>query len=455
MARMAQDLRSYLDLVKRRKPDELVIVSKPVDPAYEITALVVKLEKEQRRRPVLMFENVKGSRFPVLTNLHASRSRLALAMNCAPEAMVPTYLKAMERPIPPRVVSSAPVQEVVLTGDKVNVLDLPQITHHEGDGGPYVTAAISFARDPDGEIWNCAYNRLMIKSRDTTSIHLTVGKHLWEFHRKAESQGRALPVAFAIGVHPAIALGALAIGSIDEDERAIMGGLFGEPLELVKCKTSDVLVPAHAELVIEGEILPRERVAEGPFGEFTGYSLGERPREVLKVKAITHRTGAIFQDISVAHLDHMLLSTIPMEANLYRAVRAMVPSVKAVRVPAPFTCYVSIEQRIPGQAKNAILSVLGADLYMKRVVVVDQDVDVFDDRQMTWAIATRCQPDRDLVVISHARGSDLDPSSTVEDGFTAKWGVDATAKPSLAAYTPRHRVPPAVAQRLRLEDFGL
>ena len=123
--------------------------------------------------------------------------------------------------------------------------------------------------------------------------------------------------------------------------------------------------------------------------------------------------------------------------------------------PAPFTCYVSIEQRIPGQAKNAILSVLGADLYMKRVVVVDQDVDVFDDRQMTWAIATRCQPDRDLVVISHARGSDLDPSSTVEDGFTAKWGVDATAKPSLAAYTPRHRVPPAVAQRLRLEDFGL
>src|SRR5207244_3342195 len=177
---------------------------------------------------------------------------------------------------------------------------------------------------------------------DTTSIHLTVGKHLWEFHRKAEATGQALPVAFAIGAHPAIALGALAIGSIDEDERGIMGGLFREPLQLVKCETSDVLVPAHAEMVIEGEILPRERTPEGPFGEFTGYSLGERQREVLKVKAITHRSGAMFQDISVAHLDHMLLSTIPMEANLYRAVRAMVPSVKAVRVPAPFTCYVSI-----------------------------------------------------------------------------------------------------------------
>src|SRR3989454_3485965 len=287
----------------------------------------------------------------------------------------------------------------------------------------------------------------MIKGRDTTSIHLTLGKHLWEYQRLAEARDEALPVAFAIGAHPAIALGCLAIGSIDEDERAIMGGLFGEALELVKCETSNVLVPAHAEMVIEAEILPKARTPEGPFGEFTGYSLGERDREVVKVKAITHRAGAFFQDITVAHLDHMLLSTIPMEANLYRAVRAMVPSVKAVRVPAPFTCYISIQQRLVGQAKNAIMAVFGADLYMKRVVVVDQDVDVFDDREMTWALATRCQPDRDITVISNARGSDLDPSSRGEDGFTAKWGVDATAKPLLAAYTPRHRVPPDVWQR--------
>src|SRR5438093_3173283 len=294
----------------------------------------------------------------------------------------------------------------------------------------------------------------MIKGRDTTSIHLTLAKHLWEFQRVAEAQGKPLPVAFAIGVHPAIALGCLAIGSIDEDERAIMGALLGEPLELVKCETSDVLVPAHAELVLEGEILSAARTPEGPFGEFTGYSLGERQREIVRYTAITHRRDAMFQDITVAHLDHMLLSTIPMEANLYRAVRAMVPSVKTVRVPSPFTCYVSIEQRLVGQAKNAIMAVLGADLYMKRVVVVDHDVDVFDDRQMTWAIATRCQPDRDVTIVTHARGSDLDPS-TPEDGYSAKWGVDATAKPSLASYTPRHRVPHDVWARINLADFGL
>jgi UbiD family decarboxylase len=453
-ADMGQDLRSYLDRIKRDKPDDLAIVSKEVDPAYEITALVVKLERERRRRPVIIFERVRGSRFPVITNLHASRSRLAMAMGAAPPEMLRTYLRAMDRPIPPRVVATGPVKDVILTGERIDLYDLPQIIHHEGDAGPYLTAAISFARDPASETWNCAYNRLMIKGRDTTSIHLTLGKHLWEFYKIAEARGEPLPVAFAIGVHPAIALGSLAIGSIDEDERAIMGGLFGEPLELVKCETSDVLVPAHAEMVIEGEIRPGERTAEGPFGEFTGYSLGERQREVLHVRAITHRAGAMFQDITVAHLDHMLLSTIPMEANLYRAVRAMVPSVKAVRVPAPFTCYVSIEQRLVGQAVNAILSVLGADLYMKRVVVVDHDVDIFDDRQMTWAIATRCQPDRDITVITHARGSDLDPS-TREDGYSGKWGVDATAKPSLAAYTPRHRVPPDVDKRLDLKAFDL
>jgi UbiD family decarboxylase len=449
---MAQDLRSFLDLIKRTRPDDFQVVSRPIDPAYEITALVVKLEREGRRRPVLLLENVRGTSFPVLTNLHASRARLAAALGCAPEAMLPTYLRAMERPVPPRVVASGPVKDVICLGQDVNLLELPQIVHHEGDAGPYLTAAISFARDPAGEVWNCAYNRLMIKGRDTTSIHLTLGKHLWEFHRVAEARGEALPVALVIGVHPAIALGALAIGSIDEDERAIMGALLGEPLELVKCETSDVLVPAHAELVIEGEIRAGDRVAEGPFGEFTGYSLGERQREVLQVRAITRRRDAYFQDITVAHLDHMLLSTIPMEANLYRAVRAMVPSVRAVRVPGPFTCYVSLEQRLPGQAKNAIMAVLGADLYMKRVVVVDHDVDVFDDRQVNWALATRCQPDRDLVVITHARGSDLDPS-TREDGYTAKWGVDATAKPSLAAYTPRHRVPAEVWQRIDLRSY--
>ena len=143
---MAQDLRSYLDLLKRRRPDDLVIVSKLIDPVHEITAFVVKLEREARRRPVLVFENVHGTRFPVLTNLHASRARLALAINASPEATLPTYLRAMERPIAPRVADSGPVKDVILKGDAVDLGALPQIVHHEGDGGVFLTAAISFAK---------------------------------------------------------------------------------------------------------------------------------------------------------------------------------------------------------------------------------------------------------------------------------------------------------------------
>ncbi|MDP6705551.1 MAG: UbiD family decarboxylase [Alphaproteobacteria bacterium] len=448
---MAQDLSTYLDLVRARNPADVVSVSKPMDPAFEISATVAKLQSEAKRRPVLTFENVAGTDFPVLTNLHASRARLALAMNAEPRQMLGKYLDAMEAPLPPREVNTGPCKDVILTGDAVDLGRLPQVVHHQGDAGAYVTAAISFAKDPDGEMWNCAYNRLMITGKDETSIHLTVGKHLWEYYKVAEARDEALPVVFAIGVHPAIALGCLAIGSIDEDERGIMGALLGEPLELVRCETIDLLAPAHAEIILEAEILPGARMEEGPFGEFTGYSLGARQREVVKVKAITHREGAVYQDISVGHLDHMLLSTIPMEANLYRAVRAMVPSVRQVRVPNPFTCFVAIEQRVLGQATNAILAVLGSDLYMKRVVVVDQDVDVFDDREVNWAIATRCQPDRDITVISNARGSDLDPSTAGSDGFTAKWGVDATAKPSLAEYTPRHGFPSEVWEGIDLD----
>ncbi len=449
---MPQDFRSYLDLVEAN--DDLVRISTPVDPLHEVTALVAKLARERRRRPVLLLENVKGSALPVVTNLHASRRRMALAMNTESREVQRAFLKAMERPVPPVVVDTGPVKEVVRTGADVDLLELPQIVHHAADAGPYITAAISFAKDPEDGTWNCAYNRLMIMGKDRTSIHITASKHLWEFYRKAEARGEALPVAFAVGVHPAIGLGALAIGSIDEDERAIMGGILGEPLELVRCETSDLLVPAHAELVLEGEILPGERTPEGPFSEFTGYSLGERQREVVRYNAVTMRDGALFHDIAVAQVDHLLLSTIPMEANLYRAVRAIVPSVVAVRVPAPYSCYVAINQRVPGQAKNAILAVLGADMYIKRVVVVDHDVDVFDDRQVAWALGTRCQADRDITVISNTRGSDLDPS-TDSDGYTAKWGVDATAKPSLAEYTPRNRIPGDVLERIDLDKLGL
>src|SRR5260370_33835095 len=261
---MSQDLRIYLDAVRASRPDDVVTISKEVDPAFEITALVVKLERQARRRPVVVFESVKGSQFPVLTNLHASRARLAQALGVPQDGLLQRYLEAMAKPIQPCIVASGPVKEVVRVGSDVNLCDLPQIVHHADDGGVFITAAISFARSPDSGVWNLAYNRLMLKGPQTTSIHLTLGKHLWEFQQIAEARGEPLPVAFAIGVHPAIALGALAIGSIDEDGRAIMGGLPGEPPQQAKVETSHGLVPAHALVVRAAATTPRPRPAEAP-----------------------------------------------------------------------------------------------------------------------------------------------------------------------------------------------
>lgn len=445
------DLRSFIEKIRQEFPEDVLTIKKEMDPRFEIATLVVKLEQE-RRFPILLFENVKGSKFPVVTNLHASRRRLASAIGSEPRSAVATYLQRIAHPIPPKEVGKGPVKEIILKGDQVDLSTLPQIVHHEGDAGPYLTAAITLAKDPLSGRLNCSFNRLMFLDKNHTSIHLTLAKHLWEFYTNAEKMKQALQVAVILGAHPAWSLGALNIGSIDEEEFYLMGSLAGEPMEVVPAETLDLKVPARAEMILEGEILPFERVDEGPFGEFTGYSLGSRKREVFHVKAVTRRKDAFLHDIAVGHLDHLLLSTIPMEANLFRAVKAMVPSVKAVRIPAPFTVYVSIEKKTEGQGKNAILAVLGSDLYMKHVVVVDHDIDIFNDQRVQWAVGTRCQADRDVLIVSNVGGSDLDPSD-LKDGVTAKMGIDATAKPRLDSFTPKHSVPKDVFDRLDLKDY--
>jgi 2,5-furandicarboxylate decarboxylase 1 len=445
------DLRSFIEKVRHEFPDEILTINREVDPRFEITALVAKLEQE-KRFPILAFEKVRGTKFPVVTNVHAGRRRLASAIGAEPRSAVATYLRRIEHPVEPKEVATGPIKEVILKGDQVDLRTLPQIVHHQDDAGPYLTGGITLARDPVSGRLNCSFNRLMFIDKNHTSIHLTLAKHLWEFYTNAEKMKQPLQLAVIFGAHPAWSLAALNIGSIDEEEFYLMGALAGEAIEVVPAETMDLMVPARAEIILEGEILPFERVDEGPFGEFTGYSLGSRKREVFHVKAMTHRKDAWLHDISVGHIDHLLLSTIPMEANLFRSVRAMVPSVKGIRIPAPFTVYVSIEKKTEGQGKNAILAILGSDLYIKHVIVVDHDIDIFNDQRVQWAVGTRCQADRDVMIITHVGGSDLDPSN-LKDGVTAKMGIDATAKPRLDKFTPRHRVAKDVFDRLDLKDF--
>jgi 2,5-furandicarboxylate decarboxylase 1 len=268
-----------------------------------------------------------------------------------------------------------------------------------------------------------------------------------------EDLGKPLEVAVSIGNHPACAIGALAIGPYEEEELGIIGALKGSPLEMVKCKTVDSMVPAGAEIVLEGEIEPLTREEEGPFGEFSGYATRAGMNPVLRVKAITHRPDPIYQDICGGqHREHLVLATIPMEANYLRVIKGAVPEVEAVRVAAAFTLIISMRKKYEGQARTAMIAAFNADLYLKHVIVVDHDIRIADLQHVLWAIATRVQAERDIFIIPRARGSSLDPSAEPL-GVVDKMGIDATAKPSLDQIAPICKVPKEVMERIKLEDY--
>jgi UbiD family decarboxylase len=253
---------------------------------------------------------------------------------------------------------------------------------------------------------------------------------MFEYQRRAEAKGQALPCAVALGLHPLVSMGSLAYPPAEIGKFEVVGGLFGEPLAVAPCTAIDLTVPAAAEIVIEGEILPGVREPEGPFGEFTGYFSRRSTEHVFQAKAISMRTSPWFQSIGSGRAgDHITTLALVREAEIWNALQRVIPNVTGVHVPlsgtSSFTAYVAIKQSRPGEAKHVIPIVLGVDHYLKLVIVVDDDIDVFDESDVMWAVATRMQADRDLVTIGGSLGAMLDPSAD-ERGVTAKLGVDAT-----------------------------
>ena len=450
---MPKDLRSFIAQLEAKSPEEIARVNKPLSPRYEISALLTHLEKI-KRFPLLFFEKVKGSDAPVVINAQASRRLMAIALDGKPEDLARKFGERQSKPIPPVEVTEAPVQEVTKLGDEADLTEVPMLTHYDVNAAPYITAGIVVAADPDTGVRNTSYNRLMMAGKRELRIFMAIGRHLWTLHNKFERRDQPLPIAIVIGVHPLFSLGAQALTPADEDEYGVIGGMMNEPLRLVKAKTVPILVPADAEMIIEGKMLPHVRRTEGPFGEFTGHAVPQDERQIIEVTAITHRKNYIFQDIHAGYTEHKLMGAVPREAALLKAVRQSVPTVKNVCMPVSGNCrfhaYVSIAKRTPGQAKNAICAAFAADMLLKHVVIVDDDIDIFDEERVLWAISNRFQADRDLVVIANAQGSELDPSAG-PGGVNAKMGLDAT-KP-LEGFPPELRVPEEVMKRIRLEDF--
>jgi UbiD family decarboxylase len=450
---MPNDLRSFIADVEERSPGDIARISKELSPRYEISAVLTHLERK-KRFPVLFFQNVTGSQAAVIINAQASRRLMALALECQPQDLARVFSARQSEPRAPVETIKAPVHEVIKTGGEIDLTQVPLLTHYDVNAAPYITAGIVVAMDTDTGVRNTSYNRLMLADQRELRIFMAVGRHLWTLHNKAERRGEAMPIAIIIGVHPLFSLGAQALTPADEDEYAVIGGMMNEPVRVVKAKTVPMLVPADAEMIIEGKILPNLRRTEGPFGEFTGHAVAQDQRPVIEVTAITHRENYIFQDIHAGYTEHKLMGAVPREAALLKAVRQTVPTVKNVCFPVSGNCrfhaYISIDKRAPGQAKNAICAAFAADMLLKHVVIVDDDIDVFDDEQVLWAVSNRFQADRGLVVIANAQGSELDPSASA-GGVNSKMGLDAT-KP-LNGFAPQLRVPADVMARIRLEDF--
>jgi UbiD family decarboxylase len=441
-------LRTFLQELESTSPQEIWRIRDEIDPGYDIAALVLELER-RGERPVLWLERVRGSRFPVVTNVFADRRRYARALGVGAESLAAEWVARGDRRIAPVLRETGPVRDVVVTGADVDLGALPIIRHFAEDGGPYITNGIVVARDPDTGVRNASFHRMQARGKNRLGTSLHSRRHLWDYQRRAEARGADLNVSVVIGAHPLFHFGSgLWKGPIDVDEYEVAGGFLGEPLEIVAGVTVDVEAPADAEIVLEGRILSGVREPEGPFAEFTGYASERSTEHVLEVSAILHRRDAIYQDIvGGMSAEHTTLLAVPQEARLLKVLRGHYPAVRAVSYPQSGTCrlhcYISVTPTAEGQAKNVGLTALGEDLALKLVVVVDDDVDVYRDEEVLWAVATRMQADRDLCVIPNAMGAILDPST--RNGATAKVIIDATRP--VGGFPRRHTLPADAIER--------
>jgi UbiD family decarboxylase len=401
----------------------------PLDLDYVPTAMVLNLEKHQKF-PVLYIEQPQGFDMPVVANLFADRRRIAHMVGAAsPAGFNERWLRAASHPIPAKIVGSGPVQEVVITGDELDVGALPISRHFEQDAGRYIGSGILICKDPDTGVRNLSYQRLQMKSKNRFGASLHSRGHIWDHLLRREAQGQNLEVAVVLGAHPAVHLAAGAKVAMEVDELDIAGGLLKQPVELVKCKTIDVEVPANAEIVIEGEILANTQEDEGPFGEYTGYSTYRSTRNVFVVRAITRRAKPIFLDIIPGYSnEHLLLGRAAKEAHVFERLKEVLPTLKALNYPKSgthFHAYMSFRKTAEGQARHALMLLFGLDSYIKLAVAVDDDVDIFNEEDVLWALATRFQADTDMFVVPKVFCNRLDPSAV--DGMSAKLGLDATA----------------------------
>ncbi len=433
------DLNGFLDSL--RGMDDLVEIREELSPRFEMGALLRALG--EREGPAALFTNVAG--FPgsvVAGNVMGHRRRIAKAFEVKEDQLARAYFVRKNQRMPPTVVEDSPVKKVTIRGHEVDLLStLPALTHHEKDASPYLTCAVTFARDPETGRQSMGMHRIQIQSSQTLGICLA-SPPLSRFLQKAWEMNHPLEVAIVIGPDPAVLIASVTRCPAGDDKIEIAGGFRQRPVELVPCDTMKVLVPAHAQYLIEGTIQPGDVAHEGPFGDSSGtYVEAESP--VIRVTSVSHRENPIYQALQTWSSEDDALLNLCFGSDLLEDVTKEYPFVRDLHMVTGTLCahaVASVGLCPRPSRRSAVVALLTRNPFVKSVIVVDEDIDIRNPREVEWAVATRFQADRDLIIIPGMQGSAIDPSAA-PDGASCKVGIDATCARERVAVFEKIRVP--------------
>lgn len=425
------NFRSFLKDLEQE--GELKHVKEEISPKYEIPGALKNSEN------ALLFENPKGYEMRVAGNVYSSRERIARGLGIDRDQLIDKMRGSLSNPKKPTMTSGAPVQEIM--EDEVNLRKIPILKHFEKDGGPYVTSGIILGKDSEGNR-NLSFHRLQLIGRDKFAVRL-VPRHLYKMFEESEKGGDSLEIAAVLGADIGTSLAAATSPPYEVDEYGIAGQLCGK-LKLTECQTVGLEVPAHAEIVMEGRLLAGERVPEGPFADITGTYDPIRQQPVFKVDRITRRKDAIYPGLLPGSSEHQLLMGTPREPLIYEEVNEVTRAKNVILTPGGcgwLHGVVSIDKQEEGDGKKAIEASFKGHPSLKHVVITDADIDIYDSKQVEWAIATRARADRDIVIKSDVKGSSLDPTADPKTRLGGKMGIDATKDLENLEKFERARIP--------------
>ncbi len=419
------DLRDFLQTLEDE--NELLRIKDPIDRKFEISGYIKNCS--DIAGPALLFENVKNSSVPVLGALYNNRRLMLKALQTTEESAIPDYLEALNNLSEPILVESGPCKEVLHVGEKASLDELPLPIFSELDSGAYITCGVAISKDIEDGTKNASIYRFEQQAPRQLGVYSPLPHHLGIHNQKAEAAGQALEVAIAIGVSPGVQISTQWEAAYGVDELTLAGALQGKELEVVKCETVDLEVPAIAEVIIEGIMHPDKRQMEGPFGEYTGYYTPRYEKPSMEVTAITHRHDPILQVAltGIPPTDNHVLKMIPMEASCHAFLRQKFPGVQKVHFHTSggvgLLGVVSIKQCFKHEARNVLGTMMSAQ-GTKIIIAVDEDIDIFDLDHVMWAVCTRTQADKDLMVFPRTASFQLDPSKP-DIGTNTAMAIDA------------------------------